>query len=231
MKPIICNIFLILLLACQSQTDLENAKETELINDIFIELAERLPIYHVNEIIPPPPPAPIFNDKFEIIGVDSTLFKKQIIEHNQKIENRKNKNIDTTCLVVAISDTMISMENYWRDLNRIEFEGGEYDKLISLYKRGEKEKRKIDLNKLKISGKYKLVYETTLPKNSLTLEAPFEFGGIIQFSRIYINEENNKALFYCSYFCGRDCGISNMIYLKKSSNKWIINGIQMLGVS
>jgi hypothetical protein len=201
------------------------------INDVFIELAQELPIYNVNIVIPPPPPPPIFNDKFEIIGYDSILHKKEIIKYNEKVEQRKQRNIDTSFLVVAISDTMIVNEDYSYEFKPIRFKGEEYDSLVSIYKTGNKGKRKIELDKLNKFYRYKLMFSSELSRGKPFTEYPFEFGGIMQFSRIYFNAENNKAIFYCSYFCGRDCGSGNMVYLKKSSNKWIIDGIQMLWVS
>jgi len=231
MQKFIFNIFVIFLYTCQLQINSDIEKEIDVINDIFPELAQELPIYHVNEIIPPPPPAPIYNDKLEIVGYDSTTSEKAMLKYKKEVEERKKLNIDTTYLVIAISDTLISRENYSRDLERIKSERSEYDELISIYRKGNKEKRKIGIDKLRKFDKYKLIYSSELSREKHYSEYQFEFGGELQFSRIYFNTENNRALFYCSYYCGRDCGSGNMIFLKKSNNKWIIEETQMLWIS
>lgn len=232
MKQISLTIFLVLSFSIQARTSSVD-KELNVINDIFIELAQKLPIYHVNDLIPPPPLPPIYNENNEIVGFDSLAYKNQQIEYDKALDILRGKNIDTTYMVVAISDLMISKGRYSDDFNVLESKRNDYDEIITLYKSGIKKDKRFQIEKINEIERFEFMYSSDLPRNVSMSEyqLDFQFGGILSFSRIYFNADKNRALFYCSYYCGEDCGTGNMVFVKKLNNKWVIDDFTLLWIS
>ena len=96
-----------------------------------------------------------------------------------------------------------------------------------------KDSKVFNLLNIKNTGKYKLKYSSEFPKGIEIYKTKYDFvfGGFLIFSRVYVDELGEKAIFYCGYVCGGDCGTSHLVLVKKKDTNWEIDGVRLLGIS
>ena len=145
-----------LLFSCEKkQSDLEF--EQSVVYEIFPALMDSL---HFDlRLTPPPPPRPIFNEKGEIIGTDTTGIAKALTEYQKRKAELK---ADSVKLVIAINDSVYSLDK--RERNQLLKHFAEYN--LKLDSTDLSAKYKIDLNKLQADKKLRFKYLSEFPKGS-----------------------------------------------------------------
>ncbi|HEY9185822.1 MAG TPA: hypothetical protein VIM94_10895 [Salegentibacter sp.] len=215
---VVLPLIILLQLSCstvgQNKSDSINEKE------IMIEL---LPIL-VEELytdfrlsLPPPPPPSNEKDSVEIIR----QWEKEYLE---KVEEIKK---DTSLIVIAVYDTIYELDE--RERQKITSHFTEVDSVPnSDYKTG----YKIELNKVR-SDKFRFKYRSEFPEGReiWRKDYPFLFSGIATFSRIQFDESGKFGVLTATYGCGKLCGHSATIFLRRDSVGWKIDDIIITGIS
>ena len=235
MKKVIIYIsFFLILVSCLSKKDNADS-ELNILNDIFLELVgteyyyEKLPI----------PPMPL----------EYAENKQDSIEHHIQKEKYDeafaNPKLDKSELVLGISSDFNNPKREFRNWNTNEstFPRGHYPDslhskdfdqlLIELVDSTSFQKGKLELIKLKQTGKYSIKDLGELEKQNKEYWKSKEYRYIasIRFSDFKINKKNNKAIFYFDFLCGNLCGSGEIIYCIKENGKWKIVERNMLWVS
>jgi hypothetical protein len=203
------------LLSC-SNDHLLIKQETEILDDVFLQIVSDKYFYPVT----PAPPAQITDniDNFTDDTIKNPDFKES---ENSSSKLDKNRNVisieDSTDLTI---DPSIIIEN-------LKEKG--YDKLIDIFNNQSKKYRfPIDARKIKNTGKFELINRSTrFPKefnfkNYHGLDLTFYFFGNIIFSRPFLDDSGkNGFIVYCRD-CGFECERNVIFIIAKQNNKWTI---------
>ncbi len=100
---------------------------------------------------------------------------------------------------------------------------------------------RIDLSKLKLDNQYILKYKSDFSTGIKELRTKdrkkhkenhlMQYSGIIYLSRIYFNKTEDYGFFIVVFNCGKLCGFTYDVYVKKEGGKWIIDKIESNTVS
>jgi hypothetical protein len=215
--------------SCQNETRNELDKEIEVINDIFLQLPQYIQFYNFNFQIPPPPP--IYNEKGEFIGIDTVIQHENLRKINKEF---KTRNIDTSEIVLALSDTLV-INNYFENSDSYISDTilENYHSIIKSKIENEKVPLKIELKEIVETGKYKLKYYSEFPPGRQIFREKYNFifGGVITLSRVYFNHNYDRAIIFCDYWCEFDCWTSRALFLEKVDGKWKIVYSKLLGIA
>jgi len=216
----IISIFLFLTSCKKKQTNLEFEKSV--VNEIFPALLDSV---HYDTRFPPPPPPPP-NSEWN----DSTAVKWDESKIIAEYEKRKAKlEKDTTKLVIAIVDSTYQInERAKRELTDFY---KEY--VIKLDTVNIEKSYKINISDLKHNQKFKLKYRSELPKNSNVWkrDSDFHLSGITGFSRIQFDQTKNYGVLVSGFGCGKLCGFSGLVFIRKINGKWIIDKVKVTAIS
>lgn len=210
------SIFLLLISCDKKQTDLEFEKSVA--NEIFPALLDS--VFHDTRLAPPP------NSEWS----DSTATKWDESKMIAEYEKRKTKlEKDTTKLVIAIVDSTYQINerakkeliDFYKDF-KIELD------TINITK-----SYKINLTDLKHADKFKLKYRSELPATSKVWKGDYDFylSGITGFSRIQFDRTKSYGVMISGFGCGRLCGFSGLVFIRKINGKWIIDKVKVTAVS
>ena len=207
----------------QEETDLNFEKQV--MNEIFMDLVDS--IYTDFRLIPPPPLPPPPPD---VIITDS--LKKENLKKWAKIlkEFEKRKEIvekDTSKTLIIVYDTIY----YQSKDNKNSY--SRYSKKIEFIKDSTELNTEyiIDLSQFKNNDNYIFKYRTKYPKRSkiwnYIRENPFEnyFGGVISFSKIRFDKTRKYGVLTGGISYRKLNGHGVLIFIKKESNKWVIDKI------
>ena len=235
-KVIIYICFFFILVSCLSKKDnVDSDSELNILNDIFLELVgteyyyERLPI--------PPMPLEYAENKQDSIS--------HHIQKEKYDEAFANPKLDKSELVLGICSDFNNPKREFRDWNTKEstfpreyypdsIHSKDFDQLlIELVDSTSFKKGKLELRKLKQTGKYSIKDLGQLEKQNKEYWKSKEYRYIasIRFSDFKINKNNDKAIFYFDFLCGNLCGSGEIIYCIKENGKWKIVERNMLWVS
>ena|SRR5690606_7951058 len=178
----------------------------------------------------PPPPA---NDSKEELEKMHKAFEKAKKDHKIFLDTTK-----FASLYVIVNDSALGIPK--SELKRI-FEKDNQDvKFIdtTVFKKS----FKINLTNINLGKDYILKHSSDFSQNigelikSDRLKYDWkeekhlqQFSGILSLSRIYFNKEQNYGFMYVSFDCGKLCGCSHMVFVKKTQNKWVVDKIEDLG--
>jgi hypothetical protein len=235
MKKVIIYInFFFILVSCLSKKDNADSEIT-LLNDIFLELIgteyyyEKLPI--------PPMPLEYAENKQDSINY--------LIQKEKFDEALANPKLDKAELVLGINSNFNNPRREFRNWNTQEslfpreyypdsLHSKDFDLLLTkLVDSTSFEKGKLELNKLTQTGKYIIKDLGQLEKQNKEYWKSTEYRYIasIRFSDFKLNKNNNKAIFYFDFLCGKLCGSGEIIFCIKENNKWKIVERNILWVS
>ncbi|MCQ0110433.1 hypothetical protein [Zhouia amylolytica] len=205
----------------KKQTDLEFEKSVA--NEIFPALLDS--VHYDIRLSPPPPPPPLnYNesDPSKIVW-DET---KMIAEYEKrKAELEK----DTTKLVIAIVDSTYRIDEHLKK----EFIEYYKEYSIELDTINNKNPYKINLSDLKHDKKFNLKYRSEFPASSKVWDGKYDFylSGITGFSRIQFDQTKSYGALISGFGCGKLCGFSGIVFIRKVDRQWIIDEIKVIGVS
>jgi hypothetical protein len=215
-------IFLLLFNCEKKQSELEF--EQSVVYEIFPALMDSL---HFDfRLIPPRPPRPVFNEKGEIIGTDTTGIGKALADYKKRKVELK---ADSVKLVIAINDSVYSLEKK---------ESAEllkhYSKLnLSLDTTDLTTEYKIELKKLIADQKLKFKYLSEFPKGSAIWKKEYDFhlSGTTSLSRIQFDSTKSFGILRSGMGCGKLCGTGVRVFIRKVNDKWIIDEIIVTEIS
>lgn len=229
-----------------------------MLNDTFLEL---LGTENYLAPIPAPPYKPIHPDSLIDVEEEISLedadslpnsvfdseYKAQLLEEYERFDWKsyqnelkeyeeyiRNRPVDTSNLIVIVHDTLVDYRK-GKFLESILTESGfkhnfnvepNWRSLAILLVDSLNTPKRLPISKITKTGKYHLVDEKEFvpTKNDRII-------GYIQFSRVALNEQKNRACFIFTFNCGRLCGFGNMVFVKKMNGKWKIIGQRELWVS
>jgi len=219
-------VLAITLSSCGQQND-DLKFEKEVMNEIYLELVDSL--YYEPEFIPPPP-APLPDIYFStmsqkikdnIYESDSIKYSKLITEFEKRIEKIKNYSGKK---VIIVSDTVHQLhDSYQRKINNHFKLGGQQTRIsneaIDYYS--------IDLLHFKNSKKYIFKYASEFPLGSEIWKRKYDFHVYckVTFSRIQFDKTKKYGVLIGGIIFGRRSGHGVIIYIRKESNKWVIDEI------
>lgn len=214
---------LILLFSCEKkQSELEF--EQSVVYEIFPALMDSLDFDFRLKL--PPPPRPIFNELGEIIGTDTTGIGKGLADYEKRKAQLKT---DSVKLVVAIRDSVYPLKREVRNqlLEHFQYQNLKLDStdLSTEYK--------IDLNKLIADKKLRFKYLSDFSKGSAIWkkEYPFHLSGVTYLTRIQFDTTKSFGVLESGMGCGRLCGFSGLVFIRKTNGKWIIDEIKITRIS
>lgn len=214
--PIIL-IFLFLNSCKKKQTDLEFEKSVA--NEIFAALLDSV---HYDTRFPPPPHNSDWDDSTAVKWEESKI----ILEY----EKRKAKlEKDTTKLVIAIIDSTYQIdERAKRELTDFYKEYVIKSDSVNIEK-----PYKINISDLKHNQKFILKYRSEFPKNNNIWKrnSDFHLSGITGFSRIQFDQTKNYGVLVSGFGCGKLCGFSGLVFIRKINGKWIIDKVKVTEIS
>ena len=173
----------------------------------------------------------IYDKTGHYIGVDST---KATREEKRKLSEWKKRTLeiknDTSKIIIAFDP---KIQNCRKDLKH------DFEKQFpsaKLYKpKAENDAEYIlDFKSIKINNKFELKNISEFPKERGVIwetKYNFLFSGVVYFSRIQFDKQKSYGILDGGFYCGRLCGQGFRIYIKKVSNKWIIDQIEGTWIS
>ncbi|MDT0648478.1 hypothetical protein RM545_17455, partial [Zunongwangia sp. F260] len=215
---IVLSLMILLQLSCSivGRNKSDSIHEKEIMIELLPILVEEL-YTDFRLSLPPPPPPSNEKDSVEIIR----QWEKAYFEKVEAIEK------DTSLIVIAVYDTIYELDE--REREKITSHFKEVDSVPnSDYKTG----YKIALNKVR-SDKFKFKYRSEFPEGReiWKKDYPFLFFGIATFSRIQFDKSGNFGVLTATYGCGKLCGHSATIFLRKDSDGWKIDEVKITGNS
>ncbi|MFD2541367.1 hypothetical protein ACFSSB_03485 [Lacinutrix gracilariae] len=213
---LLISIILILLGCEKKQSELEF--EQSVVYKIFPALMDSL---HFDfRLKPPRPPRPVFNEKGEIIGTDTTGIGKVLADYKKRKAELK---ADSVKLVIAINDSVYSLEKRERNelLNHFSKQN------LSLDTTDLSSEYKIDLKKLIADKKLEFKYLSEFPKASVIWKNEYDFhlSGTTGFSRIQFDSTKSFGILRSGMGCGKLCGFGVRVFIRKENGKWVIDEI------
>lgn len=146
----------------------------------------------------------------------------------------KNRPLDTANLVVLVQDSLF---DYPRDRIshyilteegfKLNFEvDGSWRALAVKVVDSLKQTVEFPLSKITKTGKYHLATPQNYKEDSRD-----RVVGIVKISRVALNEQESRACFIFSFYCGGHCGEGVMVFAEKLNGQWVIVGRRQLWVS
>ncbi len=207
----------VLLFNCdKKQSELEF--EQSVVYEIFPALMDSL--HYDFRLKPPRPPKPIFNEKGEIIGSDTTGIAKALADYRKRKTELK---ADSIKLVIAIKDSVYSLEMKEREQLLKHF--SKYNLILD--SNDLSIEYRIDLEKLKAEDKLEFKYRSEFPKGSNIWKKEYDFylNETTSLSRIQFDSTKSFGILNSGMGCGKLCGTGVRVFIRKVNGKWIIDEI------
>lgn len=172
----------------------------------------------------------IFDKEGRYIRTDSTKAtneeKKALSEWKKRYLEIKN---DTSKIIVAFeSKIKFNNEDLREDFEK-HFKGAKLQKL----KKEDSLEYKIDIEKIKLKGKFKLMDLSKFPEKDKIWETKynFNFSGVAYFRKIQFDTTKKYGILDGGFYCGGKCGQGFRIYIKKENGKWKVDKINGTWIS
>lgn len=198
-------LFLVILssiLSCTSKIDTDEI----IIKDIFPQIVDSLSIKYI--IFPPPPPPPN----------DSILDYPELEKWKNRIKSIESQEE----LVLIIVDTLETFDI--KDLNKKNFQKSQLISDLTKSLTFNHQQKQIDLKELNQFQGFNFLYFSELEKEQSTLFKleNKKYGGILKFSRVYLNKKKDLGILKISYFISSGNGESYIVTIEKKNNQWKI---------
>ena len=234
MRKLNQTIFILLIIfftSCEEEvTEIEFEKNV--MTEIFPSLIDSTCIdIRLMTNYPPKYGESIYDKTGHYIGVDSTKATKEekikLLEWKKRTLEIKN---DTSKIIIAFDP---KIQNSREDLKN-DFE--KHFPSAKLYRpKAENETEYIfDFKSIKLNNKFELKNVSEFPKERGVIwetKYNFLFSGVVYFSQIQFDKQKSFGILDGGFYCGRLCGQGFRIYIKKVSNKWIIDQIEGTWIS
>lgn len=166
----------------------------------------------------------IFDKEGRYIRTDTT---KATNEEKKALSEWKKRNLeienDTSKIIVAFeSKIKFNNEDLREDFEK-HFKGAKLQKL----KKDDSLEYKIDIEKIKLKGKFKLMDLSKFPEKDKIwgTKYNFNFSGVAYFRKIQFDTTKKYGILDGGFACGGKCGQGFRIYIKKENGKWKVDKI------
>ncbi len=214
--------------SCNQQKTDFNFEKT-VMNEIFPTLIDSL-YYEPDQIPPPPIPYPEIYFSTSNQKTKDSIVKKYALEYDKIIsefENRQGKlRKDTSKKVIAVSDTIYELEDSDRKEFTKHFKNVEYELNNDIL-------YKIDLSKFALNRKYSFKYISEFPKGSKIWKEKYDFhlSAVVSFSKIQFDKSKTFGILTGGISYGRLSGYGVIIFIRKESDKWVIDKMKETWIS
>ncbi len=166
----------------------------------------------------------IYDDKGRYLKTDSS---KATFEEKRALLAWKRRNWqiekDTSKIIIGF-DSKIKFRNddFTEDFEK-HFKGSKLHKL----KKEDCLDYKIDIEKIKLKSKFKLMDLSKFPERDKIWETKynFNFSGVVFFNKIQFDTSKKYGILDGGFLCGVKCGQGYRIYIKKVNSKWKIDKV------
>ena len=229
LTTIYISIFLSIFLSCE-KIEKENNElnfEKKVFKEIFPLLTERIKADTRKEIRPIPP-MPILDNDGNIIGKDSSVYFKSLVNNEKMLsELKKNK----SKIVIAINDSVFNLENEdWKCFRThlLSKKGIIYDSIQE-----NKISYKLKISELKKDSILDFKYLSEFPEGTNIWKKKYSFhlNGTMSFSRIYFSKNKKIGMLVYSILQGKLSGGIMRCFIKKENENWKIEKEELLKVS
>jgi hypothetical protein len=195
--------------ACKSQVKDDHLSDKEVFRSIFPELLDSIYVEVMYQRYPVPLRVDSSSGKHEYIKVEKDLSLKE--EFRDEIKNHKGYQIS-----FVIDDTI-------RDLMQHEIDDFAINHKLSADTTWAE--YAIDLTRFKKEYRWDLISEAAyIPSEEIV---PYHrIIGVLSFTRIIFNNEQDVGMLMCRIHCGLGCGSGYRIFIKQVNEKWIIDRVE-----
>jgi hypothetical protein len=201
--------------------------EERIIGDILPQLVDSLHISKTNFI--PPPPPPLFDSDSTFIGTD-TIEAKKILVDNKRVLERIDK--INSKLLIGVYDTCSVID--WSNIGEREFRDSALireimrERDISILTG-----KNLNFKLIPIGGELELIRKSDLENkySDIWKIEDRKYGGLIRFSRIYLNIGQSLGLFQCETYSDELEGSGYFVIIEQINGKWSIKRILINWVS
>jgi len=229
-KTILLLMVAILMSSCEKKVT-EIDFEKSVMTEIFPSLVDSICV-DSRKMNPPPILGEFFTDKTGHVNVDSTkATKEQIIKYKEWQKTQENVEKDTSTVIIAFDPFLRKNEKLIEE-SKFYFPNVEINKTKNV----EESKFRFDFEKIKLHNKFKIKNISEFPKEAYSnqiydLKYDFVFSGYFFVSRIQFDKQKKVGVLEGGFDnCGK-CGRYFIILIKKVNNKWVIDKLQLTGVS
>lgn len=213
-------------------------QEQAVYQDIFPELVNKT-FQDYRKLMAPPPAPPHPNDTISNKYTFEYKDKEEIDEVFNQYRENHNKYLDTinfAPLIVIISD---SLNGYSKEeLKRYsKLKNSQFIETLEF-----KPSFKLDLSKIDMPDGYKIKYKSEYSESIEELKFKewkkypnkedrhlHQFSGMLYLYQVYFNKDQTYGFLNVGFNCGKLCGCSYQIFVKKVKDKWVIDDIDNLG--
>jgi hypothetical protein len=167
-----------------------------------------------------PVPKSVYDKNNKFIRFDYSNLAKDSIIYKGRLDSL---NKDTSTLYVQFNPILKDVDEKYKQELFYHF------KIKEEKERPRNETLTIPYQNIKTKKKFKLQISSKMPKinkaDGVFSNYGSSFSGSFSISRIYFDMERNFGVLTVGYFCGTRCGEGFTIFIKKVSDKWIIDEI------
>jgi hypothetical protein len=208
-------ISLLSLISCSRSSEIK--LESEIINDIFLQITDSDKWYPI--FPPPPPPQLIDKNGNNIDSLNAEKYKEFISK------------INTTRHVLSLEDSTYLFLDTAKIIENLKAEGLYIllKKNVNNFIRDNKNGIPIRINDIKNTGQYELIRRSEIfPKGFNFRKNPninwtYCYFGNLMFSKPLIDENKKCGLIVFSKKCGYECDIEYILIIRRTKDKWIID--------
>lgn len=212
-----------------TETDFEKNVMTE----IFPSLVDSICVDSRKMLPPPQFGENVFDKSGHFVREDSTKATiKQKVEYRKWQKERAEIEKDTSTVIIAFDPFLIKNEKLISE-SKFYFPNFEFYKA----KKEEKVRYRFDFEEIKLNNKFKMKDISEFPKVEdqrmllFEMKHGFVFSGNFFLSRIQFDKQKKVGVLAGGFdYCGK-CGRYFIILIKKINNKWVIDKLQLTGVS
>lgn len=224
-------ILVIIMSSCEKKAT-EMDFEKSVMTEIFPSLVDSICVDSRKMLAPPPMGEHVHDKNGHYVRTDSTkATREQKIEYSEWKKERDRLEKDTSTVIIAFDPFLTKNE-------KLIEESKFYFPKVEIYKTKnvEESKFRFDFENIKLNNNFKLKNISEFPKEAYSnqiydLKYNFVFSGYFFVSRIQFDKQKKFGVLEGSFdFCGK-CGRYFIILIKKVSNKWVIDKLQLTGVS
>lgn len=226
-------IIAIIISSCEKKAT-EMDFEKSVMTEIFPSLVDSICV-DSRKMLPPPMLGEDIHDKNgHYVRTDSTkATREQKIEYSEWKKERDRLEKDTSTVIIAFDPFLKKNATKLIGILKVYYPNVE----ISHEQKEEVDNYRFDFEKIKLNNKFKLKNISEFPKVGdkrmllFEIKYDFVFSGNLYFSRIQFDKQKKVGVLEGSFdFCGK-CGRYFIILIKKVNNKWVIDKLQLTGVS
>jgi len=201
-----------------SNKESEITLESDIINDIFLQLVTN------DEIFPlfPPPPPPMSLDKSGLVNTDNIKYNK----YKDLISK-----IDSSRYVFSIEDSTALLFDSSLIIETLKDEGlyKYFENSFYINNNSNKNEIPIKIERIKNVGKYELIKRSSLVQKRINfttgrfLEFKYYYFGNLIFSKVFLDKSHELGFIVFIRNCGFECDRKYIVIIERKNNKWIIN--------